>query len=116
MAAHRLPGRLTSALAVRRLNRENHQLTCQLVALTRQLDEAGIELSGAREDRRAADAKTDRTAGLLADAMTELHTLRADLANRNAITVAAWIRPIEDAQDVSTQPTNVTSLQERGAA
>lgn len=116
MAAHRLPGRLSSALRVRRLNRENHQLTCKIVALTRELDSAGIELSGAREDRRTADERADRIAGLLADAMAELHEHRADLANRNAVTVAAWIRPVDDETDRATQPTNVTSLQERGAA
>lgn len=116
MAAHRMPGRLALYLAVRRLNRENNQLTCQLVQVSGQLDDAGIELSGAHEDRRTAEAKTQRVMDLLADAMAEVHRLRADIANRDAISVAAWIRPIDEPADVATQPTPVTSLQERGAA
>ncbi|MGW1015638.1 hypothetical protein [Streptomyces niveus] len=93
-----------------RLERENDGMACQLVALTteigellaernqleQQLDTAGIELSGARED--------------LAEQNAELAALRAFKANTLAITV-----PATGSRDIETgeQPTEPAGINVR---
>ncbi|MFF2940850.1 hypothetical protein ACFVSQ_13505 [Streptomyces niveus] len=93
-----------------RLERENDNLACQLVGLTteigerlvernqleQQLDEAGIELSGAREDLAAQEV--------------ELRALRAFKANTLAITV-----PATGSRDIETgeQPTEPAGVNVR---
>jgi len=113
MAAHRLPGRLSLALRNRRLNRENNRLACKVVELTAQLDQAGIDYSGALEDRRQARADAKKARAEAAITARLLTAARAQLANRDAVSVAEWVRPIDDESDRATQP---VPLHERGAA
>lgn len=117
-----------------RLERENSDLACQLVAATTalartelDLDAAAVRWSGIALARDAAQ----ETAQLVVDEMhgmeAELRQLRADAANTTAVTVAAWVRPIDDG-DTATQPiptgqhwaeparSHVVHLRERGAA
>lgn len=106
-ARHRgcTPFQLTQKIG--RLERENDNLACQLVGLTteigellaernqleQQLDTAGIELSGAREDLAAQEA--------------ELAALRAFKANTLAITIpATGIRDIETGEQ-PTEPAGI---------
>ncbi|WP_326806712.1 hypothetical protein OHB04_02630 [Streptomyces sp. NBC_01775] len=110
MAAHRLAPRARLRNR-RRLERENDQLVCQLVAaatdintLTRQLDEAAIDLSGAREDRRYAEATVATLTEQLAAEIAENHQLRAKLATAGSVDVAAWVRPIDGPADEATAP------------
>jgi len=113
MAAHRLPGRRALAADNHRLNAENNQLACKVVELTAQLDQASIDYSGALEDHRQARADAKRARAEAATAARLLNAARAQLANRDAVTVAEWVRPIDDESDRATQP---TPLHERGAA
>ena len=118
MAAHRLASRA-------RLRAENNDLACRVVQLARevgalqvQLDEAGIDLSGAREDRRTAKERAERLAAELAAAVAEVHALRAQVAQQGAVTVADWVRPVDGPQDVATAPLDVAELRNgwKGAA
>ena len=112
MPAHRLPGRLSLAARNRRLAAENNRLTCKVVAQARELDAQGLDLAAANTRQREARADAKQARREAAITLRLLTAARAELANRSAVSVAAWVRPIDE----PTQPTNVTSLQERGAA
>lgn len=68
------------------------------------LDTAGIELSGERLARQAAEETAEELAGELAAQVEEITRLRAALANASAVTVAEWVRVVDEPIDVATQP------------
>lgn len=102
MAAHRLAFRARLRAKNKRLEKENNELVCELVALTRQLDEAGVELSGAREDRRYANATVATLYEQLSAEIAENHRRRSKLATAGSVDVAAWVRPIDGPEDEAT--------------
>lgn len=110
MPAHRIPGRLSLVRRVRRLTAECHDLTCKVVAQARELDEQGIELAAANTRQREARADAKRARAEAAATARLLTAARAELANRDAVTVAAWVRPTDD----TDRPTQPIPLQQRG--
>jgi predicted nucleic acid-binding Zn-ribbon protein len=117
---HRKLTRLELAEKASRLEREADEATCQLVALTTQvdglkaernrlqdqLDEAGIELSGAREDHADTVARTDaRHAEIVAEMQQQID----DLTRRLNVGVLAGAAASE------TQEIDARELQDRFA-
>ncbi|SES04279.1 hypothetical protein [Streptomyces qinglanensis] len=104
MGAHRLASRATLRAQVKRLEAEAADLACQVVKVTGEFDAAAVELSGALEDRRAADERAKHLAGQLAEAMAEVHRLRAELAESGAVTVPPAERDTSHPADIATHP------------
>lgn len=78
------------------------QLGAENTTLEAQLDRAGIDLSGTREDLRVANEEITR--------------LRAELANRDAVTVPPMERDTSNGADQATAPIDVRSLREAADA
>ncbi|NGO69155.1 hypothetical protein [Streptomyces boncukensis] len=104
MASHRLASRTTLRCTLQRLEAETEDLACQLVRVTRELDDTGVTLTGAWEDRRAAEERAQQLAGRLAHVVAELHALRAEHARCGAVTVPRWVRDTSDPADQATAP------------
>lgn len=96
----------------RKVRSERDELACALVRETNrndrlqwQLDQAGIDFSGALEDLREACEANARLAG-------EVTRLQAALANATSVDVATGCRDI-DPDDQPTQPMDVRGLHQR---
>lgn len=91
----------------------------QAAALQQQLDEAGIDYSGALEDRRAAEKRAAELARQLGTATAELLRVRRQLApylaaeaNEQAVTVPPWERDTSDPADQATGPIDVSEIRD----
>ena len=118
MAVHRLSSRRTladqvAALRKRvaeleaerdRLNAENHDLVCRLPRLAREVHEARVDLGGAIEDRRYAAQTADALREQHAAAVAANRQLRAQAAQRDAVTVPPMVRDTSDPADIATAP------------
>lgn len=98
-ARHRQMTRLEMAAYIAKLEGQNTALTADNTLLERQLDAAGIELSGALDDLRVA-----RNENLRLDAA--LTATNAELANATAVSQLP--------QHISTQPTPIVQRFETG--
>lgn len=104
MAAHRMASRATLRAAVERLEAENDDLACRIPRLAREIHEARVELGGAVEDRRYANATAATLYEQLTAEVVENHRLRTQLARLGAMTVPRWARSTDGPEDEATEP------------
>jgi hypothetical protein len=107
---------------IARLNREHEEFSCHFAELGRNhlltrdlLDQAGIDLSGALEDVRAAEARATEAERLRDEEHDELVALRARVANLDPWSIPQIGHRDTDPDDEATHPIDVSDLRARHA-
>ncbi|WP_431980053.1 hypothetical protein [Streptomyces qinglanensis] len=112
MGTHKLASRAALRAEVKHLTAEKDAQALRLAQVLRDFDAAAVELSGALEDRRAADERTRRLTEQLSETVAEVHRLQARLAECGAVTVPPIERDTSDPADVATHPVPIAQALE----
>jgi len=116
-AKHRRKSHTELYAEIARLERENEQLACAYTKLAAQyliqqdeLDQAGIDVSGALEDKRVAEVRADLAERQRHEEHVELTRLRARVANLDPWRLPGVGTRDVDPGDEATQPIDVRAL------